>query len=296
MSKLPDFEAMAIFAKVVEMRSFAGAATDLAMSKATVSKAVTRLEQRLGARLFNRTSRRLALTDAGQRLSGHAARLLSDAEAAENEAQAQSVAPRGLVKLAVPMTYGIKTIAPLLPDFFKAYPEVMIDLQFSDAIVDLIGEGFDAGIRVGNLPDSSLVARRIRAMPRYTVATPAYLKKHGTPTHPAQLAQHRCFAYAYLSSAWHYTNAAGEEVAVRPSGQLCVNNGEAVVASLLAGLGIADLPEFIVGDALAAGKVEVILKGWKQRDGAVHLVMPPGGPRPARVEVLADFLCERLAG
>ncbi len=295
MSRLPDFEAMAIFAKVVEMRSFAGAAADLAMSKATVSKAITRLEQRLGARLFNRTSRRLALTDAGQRLSGHAARLLSDAEAAENEAQAQSVAPRGLVKLAVPMTYGIKTVAPLLPDFFKAYPDVMIDLQFSDAIVDLIGEGFDAGIRVGNLPDSSLVARRIRAMPRYTVATPAYLKKHGTPTHPSQLAQHRCFAYAYLSSAWHYTNAAGEEVVVRPSGQLCVNNGEAVVASLLAGLGIADLPEFIVGDALAAGKVEVILKGWKQRDSAVHLVMPPGGPRPARVEVLADFLCERLA-
>jgi DNA-binding transcriptional LysR family regulator len=294
MSKLPDFEAMAIFAKVVEMRSFAGAATDLAMSKATVSKAVSRLEHRLGARLFNRTSRRLALTDAGQRLSGHAARLLSDAEAAENEAQAQSVAPRGLVKLAVPMTYGIKTIAPLLPDFFKAYPDVMIDLQFSDAIVDLIGEGFDAGIRVGSLPDSSLVARRIRAMPRYTVATPAYLKKHGTPTHPAQLAQHRCFAYAYLSSAWHYTNAAGKEVVVRPSGQLCVNNGEAVVASLLAGLGIADLPEFIVGDAIASGKVEVILKGWKQRDGAVHLVMPPGGPRPARVEVLADFLCERL--
>jgi DNA-binding transcriptional LysR family regulator len=295
MSKLPDFEAMAVFAKVVEMRSFAGAATDLAMSKATVSKAVTRLEQRLGARLFNRTSRRLALTDAGQRLSGHAKRLLSDAEAAENEAQAQSVAPRGLVKLSVPMTYGIKTIATLLPDFFKAYPDVMIDLQFSDAIVDLIGEGFDAGIRVGNLPDSSLVARRIRAMPRYTVATAAYLKKHGTPTHPAQLTQHRCFAYAYLSSAWHYTSAAGEEVVVRPSGQLCVNNGEAVVASLLAGLGIADLPEFIVGDALAAGKVEVILKGWKQRDGAVHLVMPPGGPRPARVEVLADFLCSRLA-
>jgi DNA-binding transcriptional LysR family regulator len=193
------------------------------------------------------------------------------------------------------MTYGIKTIAPLLPDFFKAYPDVMIDLQFNDAIVDLIGEGFDAGIRVGNLPDSSLVARRIRAMPRYTVATPAYLKKHGTPTHPTQLTQHRCFAYAYLSSAWHYTNAAGEEVVVRPSGQLCVNNGEAVVASLLAGLGIADLPEFIVGDALASGKVEVVLKGWKQRDGAVHLVMPPGGPRPARVEVLADFLCERLA-
>lgn len=296
MSKLPDFEALAIFAKVVEMRSFAGAAAELALSKATVSKAVTRLEQRLGARLFNRTSRRLALTDAGQRLSGHATRLLADGEAAENEALAQSAAPRGLVRLAVPMTYGVRKVAPLLPDFLKAYPDVSIDLHLSDAIVDLIGEGFDAGLRIGNLPDSSLVARRICTMPRHTVAAPAYLKQHGTPTHPMHLAEHKCFAYAYLSAnTWHYTNAAGEQASVRPAGQLCVNNGEAVMASLLAGLGIADLPEFIVGDAIASGKVEVILKGWKQPDGAVHLVMPPGGPRPARVEVLADFLCERLS-
>jgi DNA-binding transcriptional LysR family regulator len=296
MSKLPDFEALAVFAKVVEMRSFAGAATELAMSKATVSKAVTRLEARLGARLFNRTSRRLALTDAGQRLAGHAARLLADGEAAESEALAQSAAPRGLVRLAVPMTYGLRTIAPLLPDFCKAYPDVAIDLQLSDAIVDLIGEGFDAGVRVGNLPDSSLVARRICTMPRHTVAAPAYLKTHGTPTHPMHLADHKCFAYAYLSaSTWHYRNAAGEQASVRPTGQLRVNNGEAVMPALLAGLGIADLPDFIVGDAIASGKLEIVLKGWKQPDGAVHLVMPPGGPRPARVEVLADFLVERLA-
>jgi DNA-binding transcriptional LysR family regulator len=295
MSKLPDFEALAIFAKVVEMRSFAAAAEELALSKATVSKAVTRLEERLGARLFNRTSRRLALTDAGQRLAGHAAQLLADGEAAESEALAQSASPRGLVRLAVPMTYGTRMIAPLLPEFLKAYPDVSIDLHLSDAIVDLIGDGFDAGIRIGNLPDSSLVARRICAMPRYTVASPAYLKKHGTPTHPMHLAEHRCFAYAYLSSAWHYTNAAGEQASVRPSGQLRVNNGEAVLAPLLAGLGIADLPEFIVGDAIAAGKLQVILKGWKQREGAVHLVMPPGGPRPARVTVLTDFLSEHLA-
>jgi DNA-binding transcriptional LysR family regulator len=295
MSKLPDFEALAIFAKVVEMRSFAGAAAELALSKATVSKAVTRLEERLGARLFNRTSRKIALTDAGQRLSGYATRLLADGEAAESEALAQSVAPRGLVKLAVPMTYGARTVAPLLPDFLKTYPDVAVDLHLSDAVVDLIGDGFDLGIRIGNLPDSSLVARRIRTMPRYTVAAPAYLKQHGTPTHPAQLAEHRCFGYAYLTTSWHYTNAAGEEVSVRPTGRLRVNNGEAIVPALLAGHGIADLPEFIVGDAIAAGKVQVILKGWKQKDGAVHLVMPPGGPRPARVELLADFLTERLA-
>jgi DNA-binding transcriptional LysR family regulator len=297
MSKLPDFEALAIFAKVVELRSFAAAATELALSKATVSKAVGRLEERLGARLFNRTSRRLALTDAGRTLAARAAQLLADGEAAESEALAQSAAPRGLVRLAVPMTFGVKVLAPLLPDFLAQYPDVAVDMHLSDAMVDLIGEGFDIGVRIASLPDSSLVARRLCAMPRHTVAAPSYLERYGRPTHPMHLAQHRCFAYAYLSTpnVWHFTNAAGEEATVRPSGQLRVNNGEAVLPALIAGLGIADLPDFIVGDAIAAGQVEVILKDWKQTEGAVHLVMPPGGPRPARVEALIDFLADRLA-
>ena len=297
MAKLPDFEGLAIFAKVVELRSFAAAATELALSRATVSKAVTRLEQRLGARLFNRTSRRLALTDAGQKLSERAARLLADGEAAENEALAQSVAPRGLVRLAVPMTFGVKAVAPILPEFLETYPDVAIDLHLSDAMVDLIGEGFDLGLRIASLPDSSLIARRLCAMPRYTVASPGYLKRHGRPTHPMHLAQHKCLGYAYLSTpgAWHFTNSRGEEASVRPAGPLRVNNGEALLPALVAGLGIADLPDFIVGDAIASGEVEVILKDWKQREGAVHLVTPPGGPRPARVEVLADFLTKQFA-
>ena len=297
MAKLPDFEGLAIFAKVVELRSFAAAAAELALSKATVSKAVSRLEARLGARLFNRTSRRLALTDAGQKLSERAARLLVDGEAAENEALAQSVAPRGLVRLAVPMTFGVNAVAPLLPEFLKQYPDVAIDLHLSDAMVDLIGEGFDLGLRIASLPDSSFVARRLCAMPRYTIASPAYLKRHGRPTHPMQLAQHKCLGYAYLSTpdVWHFSNARGEQASVRPAGPLRVNNGEALLPALLAGLGIADLPDFIVGDAIASGELEVILKDWKQREGAVHLVMPPGGPRPARVEVLADFLAKHFA-
>jgi DNA-binding transcriptional LysR family regulator len=296
MSKLPDFEALAIFAKVVEMRSFAGAAAELALSKATVSKAVSRLEERLGTRLFNRTSRQLALTDAGQKLSERAARLLMDGEAAENEALALSSVPRGLVRLAAPMTYGVNVLAPLLPEFLAAYPEVSIDLHLSDAMVDLIGDGFDAGLRIARLPDSSLVARRLCAVRRYTVAAPSYIKTYGRPTHPMHLAQHRCFGYAYLTTpgVWTYMNAAGEQAAVRPSGQLRVNNGEAAMPALLAGLGIADLPDFIVEDAIADGRLEVLLKNWKQPEGAVHLVMPPGGPRPARVEVLADFLAAKL--
>jgi DNA-binding transcriptional LysR family regulator len=164
-------------------------------------------------------------------------------------------------------------------------------------MVDLIGEGFDVGVRIASLPDSSLVARRLCAIPRYTVAAPSYLKAYGRPTHPMHLAQHKCFGYAYLSTpgTWHYTNADGEQATVRPSGQLRVNNGDAVLPALIAGLGIADLPEFIVGEAIAAKQLEVILKGWKQTEGAAHLVMPPGGPRPARVEALIEFLAGRLA-
>jgi DNA-binding transcriptional LysR family regulator len=207
------------------------------------------------------------------------------------------MAPRGLVRLAVPMTFGVKAVAPLLPEFLSTYPEVSIDLHLSDATVDLIGEGFDAGLRIARLPDSSLIARRLCEMPRYTVATPSYLKRHGRPTHPMHLAQHKCLGYAYLSTlgVWHYTNAAGEQASVRPAGPLRVNNGEALMPALIAGLGIADLPDFIVGDAIASGAVEVILKGWKQTEGSVHLMMPPGGPRPARVEALADFLAKKLA-
>jgi DNA-binding transcriptional LysR family regulator len=207
------------------------------------------------------------------------------------------MAPRGLVRLAVPMTFGIKAVAPILPDFLAAYPEVSIDLHLSDATVDLIGEGFDAGLRIARLPDSSLIARRLCGMPRHTVAAPSYLKRYGRPTHPMHLAQHKCFGYAYLSTpgVWHYTNGSGEQASVRPAGQLRVNNGEALLPSVIAGLGIADLPDFIVGDAIASGKVEVILKGWHQPEGAVHLVTPPGGPRPARVEVLADFLAKHFA-
>jgi DNA-binding transcriptional LysR family regulator len=259
MAKLPDFEGLAIFAKVVELRSFAAAASELSLSKATVSKAVARLERRLGARLFNRTSRRLAVTDAGQKLSVRATRLLSDGEAAENEALAQSVAPRGLVRLAVPMTFGVRAVAPILPQFLSQYPDIAIDLHLSDVMVDLIGEGFDAGLRIASLPDSSLIARRLCAMPRHTVAAPAYLKRYGRPTHPMHLAQHKCFAYAYMSTAgvWHYTNSRGEQASVRPAGPLRVNNGEALMPALLAGLGIADLPDFIVGDAIASGEVEV---------------------------------------
>lgn len=297
MSKLPDFEALAIFAKVVELQSFAAAATELTLSKATVSKAVSRLEDRLGARLFNRTSRRLALTDAGRTLAIKATQLLADGEALENEALAQSATPRGLVRLAAPMTYGKNTVATLLPEFLARYPDVTIELHLSDAIVDLIGDGFDAAIRIAALPDSSLIARRLCPVTRHIVAAPSYLARHGRPTHPSELAAHKCLGYAYLSTpgVWHFAHASGEQVSIRPNGPFSVNNGEAALPALIAGLGIGALPDFIVGGAIARGDLESILDDWSQTPIGIYLVTPPGGPCPARVEVLLDFLAEKIA-
>jgi DNA-binding transcriptional LysR family regulator len=296
MAKLPDLEGLAIFAKVVEIRSFAGAAAELKLSKATVSKAVSRIEKRLGARLINRTSRRLALTDAGRQLAGRAAHILAEGEAAEDAALAQATVPRGLVRLAAPMSFGVLHIAPLLPEFLATYAEVSVDLHLSDAMVDLVGEGFDAAIRIAALPDSSLVARRLCEMPRYLVGSPAYLNKHGRPKHPLHLAQHRCIGYSYTTApdTWRFTKN-GKSATVRPSGPLRVNNGDAMMPALIDGTGLGILPEFILREALAAGRLERLLPDWSLPSGAAYWIAPPGGPRPKRVEVLADFLVEKLA-
>jgi DNA-binding transcriptional LysR family regulator len=296
MAKLPDLEGLAIFAKVVEIRSFAGAAAELKLSKATVSKAVSRIEKRLGARLINRTSRRLALTDTGRQLAGRAAHILAEGEAAEDAALAQATVPRGLVRLAAPMSFGVLHIAPLLPEFLATYAEVSVDLHLSDAMVDLVGEGFDAAIRIAALPDSSLVARRLCEMRRYLVGSPAYLNKHGRPKHPLHLAQHRCIGYSYttMPDTWRFTKK-GKSAMVRPSGPLRVNNGDAMMPALIAGTGLGILPEFILREALAADRLERLLPDWSLPSGAAYWITPPGGPRPKRVEVLADFLVEKLA-
>jgi DNA-binding transcriptional LysR family regulator len=296
MSKLPDFEGLALFAKISECRSFAAAARDLDLSVPTLSRGIARLEKRLGARVFNRTSRQLALTAFGTSLLGRATQLYRDAEEAEALARDQSASPRGTVRLAVPMTFGVHWIAPILPGLLERYPELSIDLHLSDAVVDVIGDGFDAALRIASLPDSSLAARRICEVSRYTVAAPAYVARHGEPRHPRDLDPAHCLAYAFRagSDVWRFRNGRKKEEVVHPMGRLRVTNSEALLPVLLAGQAIAALPEFIAAEYLRDGRLVPLLAEWQQPGGGLYFVSPTTRNRPAKVEAVADYFAEAL--
>jgi DNA-binding transcriptional LysR family regulator len=293
---LPDFEAWSIFACVAEHRGFTGAANALGLSKATVSKAVARLERQVGAPLFHRTSRRLALTESGTKLLDHARAILNQGQAAEEAARSEAAEPAGLVRVAAPMSFGLRHVAPVIADFLCAYRAISIDLHLSDAKVDLIGEGFDIGLRIASLPDSSLRARKLRDVTIHIVAAPSYLERAGTPTHPAQLGEHECLRYSLLPTpeSWRFVNAKGEDAVVRPNGRLRANNSDAMLHSLRSGHGIAVVPDFIIDDDLQSGAVVPILPGWHTPPVALHLVTPPGTIRPRRVSVLIEHLAKAL--
>ncbi|MHA6719966.1 LysR family transcriptional regulator [Sphingomonas sp. RS6] len=294
--KLPDFEAWAVFASVVEHRSFSAAAAALGVSKATVSKAITRLEERLGTSLFHRTSRRLTLTESGRTLADHAQRILGEGQAAEEAAFESATAPAGLVRLAAPLTFGTHHLAPLLADFMALHPGILVDLTLSDAMIDIVGEGIDIALRIAELPDSSLRARRLGPVGIHVVGAPAYFDRAGRPKHPADLSRHACFIYTNMAmpGVWRFRKAGGEEAAVRIDGPLRTDNGEAMLPALRAGIGIARLPGFIVEEDIAAGRLEVVLDDWFGGATALHLLTPPSTRRPARVETLIEFLTERL--
>jgi DNA-binding transcriptional LysR family regulator len=298
MPGLPDLEAWAVFAKVAETGSFARAAADLGISKPTASKAVARLEARIGASLLNRTSRRLALTDAGRRAAGSAARILAEGEALEKEARSQADVPQGLVRVAVPMSFGISYIAPLLPELFAAYPLVSIDLHLADEQVDLIGGGFDLALRIAALADSSLRTRRVCQVRRLLIGAPNYFARYGRPTHPRDLIRHICFGYANLPTPdrWRFSSDSGEEMAISPHGPLRANNGDVLRPMLLAGLGLAVQPEFLIWEDLAAGKLEAAMADWFMPPIALNIVTPPSGHRPARVNAVIEFLARHLSG
>ncbi len=295
---LPDFDAWAIFVKVVQTGSFSRAAVDLGLSKATVSKAVARLEARLGSHLLQRTSRRLAPTEIGRQSMARAQRMLAEAEAADLEASDQARVPRGRVRMTAPVFFGIEYVAPLLPDLFRAYPDLTVDLHLSDQRVDLVAEGFDLAVRIAALADSTLRTRRLCAVRSLLVGSPAYFARHGTPTHPDDLAGHRCVAYVLGRDAgrWRFANGAGEEVIVAPQGPLRSNSGEASLPLLRAGGGVTILPEFMVWRDLAAGRLQAVMTDWCWPQTGVNLVTPPGPMRPARVEVVVDALTRHLSG
>lgn len=293
---LPDLEAWAIFAKVADTGSFAAAAAELGLSGPTVSKAVQRLEARLGERLIHRSSRRFALTEAGRVLAVRAARILAEGEAAESEAKAGSAVPRGRVRLAAPMSFGLRHVAPALPDFLAAHPEVSIDLRLDDRQVDLIAGGIDVAVRIADLADSSLMARRLCPVRRWVVGSPAYFARHGKPHRPRDLRDHACLGYTWLASGetWHFTDAAGVVESVTVKGPLSASNADALVHSLEAGIGIALQPDFLAWEAVNSGRLVTVLDGWEAPPLALHLVTPAGAPRPVRVTVLLEFLTTRF--
>ena len=290
---LPDLEAWAIFAAVAEAKSFTAAAATLGLSKATVSKAVSRLEAQLGQSLFHRTSRRLALTEAGKPLAERAARILHEARCAEEAARDGGASLAGRVRVAAPLGFGVAKVAPLIADFLVEHPQIEIDLHLSDAQVDIVADGFDLALRIADLPDSSLRARRLCSIQTHLVAAPAYLAAAGAPRHPAELVGHALIGYSNVLGPWRFTNADGEPLSIAARGPLTAHSGEAVVPALLAGLGLARLPGFIVAAHLARGALVEVLADWRRPLG-LHLLTPPSALRPARVEALIAFLADRL--
>jgi len=286
-----------MFAKVAEERSFVGASKAMGVSVATVSRAVTRLEERLGGRLINRTSRRLALTDYGRALAERASKIYAEAEEAEDIAREASSRPRGLVKLSAPLSFGTRWVAPLLPEFFRRYPDVAVDLHLTDVHIDLIGEGFDAAIRIAVMEDSSLVARLIVPVRRFVVASPTYIARYGRPQHPHDLGAHRCLSYLNRAKRdiWRFTHRkTGEECRITPTGPLRGTTIEALLPTVLEGLAITELPEFAATQYFREKQLEPILADWRLPEGGMYFVTPTARARPAKVSALADFLIAEL--
>jgi DNA-binding transcriptional LysR family regulator len=283
-----------IFVAVANLRGFAAAARRLSISPAQASKLIARLEERLGTRLLNRTTRDVSLTDAGRALQPRAATLVEEFEQLEQSTQ-ESAKPRGLLRLSVPVSFGNELAAPLL-DFARAYPDISLDVSATDRIVNLVEEGYDAAVRIGVLADSSLVARRLASVHDVTVAAPAYLKKRGEPKVPQDLAGHDLIidlnpANPYV---WHFGEGARRSD-VRVSGRLRFDNPFTCVAAARAGFGIARVPAFAAMTEMRKSKVRALLEDFRQAPIPIHAVYPHARHLPAKIRVFVDFLAGRFA-
>lgn len=286
------FQSIAAFVSVIENGSFARAAEKLGQSVSAVSRRVAELEEHLDARLLNRTTRRLSLTETGRAFHERAVQLLADLEEAEQGASAGGVTPRGTLKLTAPITYGIRVLAPIVAAFAAKYDQVRVDVDLSDRVVDLVDEGFDLAVRIGEIRSQFLVARRIGATSLVCCAAPSYLERHGTPRTPDDLARHSCLTYEYAATRhqWRFIGADGGDKVVRIGGPLHANNGRMLGALAVEGAGIVCEPDFILAPDLERGALVPILTDWTLPSIAIHAAYPSRRHLSAKVRAFVDFL------
>ena len=292
---IDDLKRMAIFAHVVEAGSFSGAARRLGIAKSAVSKHISLLEKNIGARLLNRTTRSLSLTDVGEAYFQACARLLEVAEDAKQCTSALQDVPRGTLKISCPASFGIEHIAPLLNSFLEEHPELKAELLLDDSIVDMTEAGIDVAIRVGWLPDSSLRARKLKDSPRLLCASPNYIERMGLPETPDDLAQHEWVIFTLLPTPHHYTftrNQKSKEVQVK--GRVKTNSGNAVRTLLLEGAGISALSDFLVAKDLRKGKLIHLLPDYHIADAGIYAVYQSQRLQQAKVRNFIDYLAAKL--
>ncbi len=287
---------IAAFAAVADARSFTQASRRLGVSGAQVSKLVARLENRLGARLLNRTTRDVSLTDTGRAYLERARQVLEDFQSLESSVRDQS-GPRGLLKISAPMSFGASQLTPALLDFATAYPDVSLEVSSTDRLVNLVEEGFDVAVRIGSLADSSLVARRLAAVRMVTCAAPDYLAKHGAPQTLDDLAGHEAILDSNMADprVWRF-GGYGDYRDVRVHGRLRFTGADACVAAARAGFGITRTPAFAAADDLRAGLLTPVLCNFEPEMIYVHAVYPHARHLAAKVRAFVDFLAQRYAG
>ena len=289
------FAELRAFVEVVRAGAFVKAADALGLSKAAVSRQVGDLERRLGVRLLNRTTRRLSLTEEGQRFHEHARTVLADLQSAEADVMTRAGKVSGLLRITAPLSFGILHLAPLWPEFRARHPGAALDVTLGDRVVDLVDEGFDLAIRIARLPDSTLVSRRLAATRMVLCAAPSYLRKHGRPRKPADLAGHVTLAYSYWSGGddWMFEGPEGPAT-VRVKPWMHTNNGDSCREAALAGAGIILQPSFMVGDDLRRKTLVELMPEFRAVELGVYAVYPTRRYLLPRVRVMVDFLAERF--